>query len=117
MPLYVTVEGGVLRKKVPLESRDVSAGGVCFETAHDVSLHAEARVVIAPFGDLGDTIVIRGRVARVEPDSAATRSRVGVEFTGFVNVTQESLVRHVERWQAEAEERGEEAGASRVDSA
>jgi c-di-GMP-binding flagellar brake protein YcgR len=115
VPLYVTVEGGVLRKRVALESRDVSAGGVCFETGHEVPLDAETRLVIAPFGDLGDTVVILGRVVRVQPDSATKRPRVGVEFTGFVNVTQESLVRHLERWQAAAIGRTD-PGASRVGS-
>jgi len=98
LPLYVTVGGGVLRKRVALESRDVSAGGVSFETSQTIPLEAETRIVLSKLGDLPEGAVIRGRVARVVRDPITGRTFVGVEFSEFVNVTREELLDRIARW-------------------
>jgi hypothetical protein len=99
LPLYITVGGGVLRKTVVLESRDVSAGGVAFETSQRIPLAAEAKLVLSKLGDLPEGALILGRVARLgPPDRATGRVLVGVEFTEFVMVTREELVDRIERW-------------------
>jgi PilZ domain-containing protein len=98
LPLYITVDGGVLRKTVALESRDVSAGGLSFEAGHEVPLEAEARLVLSRLGDLPEGALIRGRVTRIVPDPATGRNLVGVEFFEFVLVTREELVARIERW-------------------
>ena len=98
LPLYVTVGGGVLRKTVALESRDVSAGGVSFETSQKIPLEAETRLLLSKLGDLPEGALIRGRVARVVRDPATGRALVGVEFREFVSVTQEELLERIGRW-------------------
>lgn len=98
LPLYVTTEAGVLRKTVALESRDVSAGGVAFETGQKIPLAAEAKLVLSKLGDLPESALIRGRVARLTPDPATGRIIVGVEFSEFVSVTREELLDRIERW-------------------
>jgi c-di-GMP-binding flagellar brake protein YcgR len=98
VPLYVTAGGGVLRKAIALESRDVSGGGVSFETSHKIPLAAEARLVLSRLGDLPDDAFIRGRVVRLTPDEATGRVVVGVEFCEFVSVTREQLLDRIERW-------------------
>jgi hypothetical protein len=98
LPLYITVDGGVLRKTVALESRDLSAGGLSFEAGHDVPLAAEARLVLSRLGDLPEGALIRGRVTRLTPDPVTGRNVVGVEFSEFVLVTREELLARIERW-------------------
>ncbi|HEY7515980.1 MAG TPA: PilZ domain-containing protein [Vicinamibacteria bacterium] len=99
LPLYITVGGGVVRKTVSLESRDVSAGGVAFETSQKIPLAAEAKLILSKLGDLPDGALILGRVARLSPPDRATgRILVGVEFTEFVMVTREELLERISRW-------------------
>lgn len=98
LPLYITVGRGVVRKTIALESRDVSAGGVSFETGQDVPLAAETRLVLSKLGDLPEGAFIRGRVARIARDPTSGRALVGVEFREFVLVTREELVARIARW-------------------
>jgi c-di-GMP-binding flagellar brake protein YcgR len=97
VPLFISVDGEVYRKKVHLESRDISAGGLSFETGREVPLSAESRVVVAKLGDIEEPAFIEGRVARVALDEATGRYVVGVEFTRFVNMTREELQERLER--------------------
>ena len=99
VPLFISVKDAVYRKNVLLESRDVSAGGLSFETGREVPPAAESRVVVARLGDIGEPAFIEGRVARVTLDEARGRYVVGIEFTKFVNVTREELARRLEHWQ------------------
>jgi c-di-GMP-binding flagellar brake protein YcgR len=99
VPVYVSLDGGgFLQKTLKLESRDVSGGGLSFETRRKVPLEAESRVVVGKLGDLPPAALIRGRVAHRERDPATRRYTVGVEFTEFVNVTREELLAHIETW-------------------
>ena len=97
VPLFISVDGEVYRKTVRLESRDVSAGGLSFETGREVPLSAESRVVVARLGDIQDPALIEGRVAHVAFDEASGRYVVGVQFTKFVNVSPEELRERLER--------------------
>lgn len=100
VPLFISVDGEVYRKTVRLQSRDVSAGGLSFETGREVPIAAESRVVVARLGDIADPALIEGRVTRVQADAATGRYIVGIEFTRFLNVTPEELVERLERaWQ------------------
>jgi c-di-GMP-binding flagellar brake protein YcgR len=100
VPLFISVDGEVYRKTVRLESRDVSAGGLSFETGREVPLAAESRVIVARLGDLEDPALIEGRVAYVQHNEATGRYVVGIEFTRFLNVSPEELVERLERaWQ------------------
>lgn len=97
VPLFISVDGEVFRKTVRLESLDISAGGVSFETGREVPVAAESRVVVAKLGDIAEPALIEGRVAHVRQDEVTGRFVVGIEFTRFVNVTREDLVQRLER--------------------
>lgn len=100
VPLFISVDGEVYRKTVRLQSRDVSAGGLSFETGREVPLAAESRVVVARLGDIEEPALIEGRVVHVKQDEATGRYVVGIEFTRFLNVSPEELVERLERaWQ------------------
>lgn len=101
VPLFIAADDELFHKTVHLESRDVSAGGLSFETGKELPLSAESRVVLARLGDIVEPVVIEGRVARVTRDEATGRYVIGVEFTRFVNITREQLLERLEGpWQA-----------------
>jgi c-di-GMP-binding flagellar brake protein YcgR len=99
VPLYISMEGQLFHKKIHLESRDVSAGGVSFETSRGIPVEAESRVVVSDLGDLATLTFIRGRVAHLKQDPATGRYTVGIEFLEFVNTTREELAARIEAWQ------------------
>jgi c-di-GMP-binding flagellar brake protein YcgR len=98
VPLYVMAADGVLHKNVKLESRDVSSGGLRFETSRSLPLEAESNVVISQLGDLPGPVLIRGRVAWVKPLEASGRFLVGIEFVEFEGVTREELLAKLQQW-------------------
>jgi c-di-GMP-binding flagellar brake protein YcgR len=106
VPLYVAVPGDIFRKTIELQSRDISSGGVCFETSQDVPLEARSRLVISRLGDLPDPILIHGRVAWRQQHPFNGRHIVGVEFTEFENVSREDLLRKIEEWRSAPENAG-----------
>jgi len=99
VPLYISMEGLLFHKKIHLESKDVSAGGMSFETSREIPLEAESRVVVSDLGDLATPTFIRGRVAHLQQDPATGRYTVGIEFLEFVNTTREDLAARIEAWQ------------------
>jgi len=99
VPIYISLNGETYRKSIHLESRDVSAGGLSFETTRRIPLDADSRVVIARVGDLAGTALIYGRVAYRQKDPKTRRYTVGLEFTRFVNTTREELLEHIHVWQ------------------
>lgn len=101
VPVYIAFRGGTFRKIIPLESRDVSGGGVCFETSQRLPLHAQSRLVVSKLGDLTEPALIRGRVVHCEQDPATGRYTVGLEFVRFENVTREELQARVDAWARE----------------
>jgi c-di-GMP-binding flagellar brake protein YcgR len=104
VPVYIAQEGGTFHKMVSLEARDVSVGGLCFETSRAIRLHARSKVVISKLGDLAESVQIHARVAHIERDPATGRHTVGLEFVEFANVTPEDLIAHIEAWAREAAE-------------
>jgi c-di-GMP-binding flagellar brake protein YcgR len=98
VPLYITMGGEYLQKTIPLESKDVSGGGISFETTKQVPLEAESSLIVAGLGDLGKAAFIQGRVVHQRRNPATERYTVGLEFTGFVNTTREELLARIEAW-------------------
>ncbi len=98
VPIYIDVEKGVVRKIIHLRSRDISAGGLSFETARELQLEAEAQVIFSGVGDLPGRYVIRGRVVwkKLLPDTG--RYLFGVQFTGFDGASREELLARMEEW-------------------
>ncbi len=98
VPLYIAVAEGTVRKIIHLRSRDISAGGLSFETARELQLEAETQVIFSGVGDLPGRYVIRGRVVwkKLLPDTG--RYLIGVQFTSFEGVSREELVARMEEW-------------------
>ena len=99
VPVYISLGGEMFRKSVQLESKDVSAGGLAFETSRRIPLDADSRVVISRLGDLTEPVVIHGRIAYRQKDTKTGRYTVGLEFTRFVNTTRDELLEHLQVWQ------------------
>ena len=101
VPLYIELPVGIFQKNVAIESRDISFGGLSFETTRRVPEGAQARIMVARLGGLPDMAQIEARVIHCEraPDGRSTT--VGVVFTKLVGVTAEELVSRLEGWKGE----------------
>jgi len=97
--LLVTVGEGVYEKSVPLECRDISGGGLSFETATRLPVEADSRIVVGRLGNMPEGARIHGRVAYRDEDEATGRYTVGVEFEEFVNTTRDALIERIHGWQ------------------
>jgi hypothetical protein len=98
VPLYISMGEDFVHKTIPLESKDVSGGGLSFETRRPIPLEAESSVIVAKLGDLGKPAFIRGRVVHRSQDPDTNRYTVGLQFTSFVNTTREDLLARIEAW-------------------
>ena len=98
VPLYISVGEDFVHKTIPLESKDVSGGGLAFETRKQIPLDSESSVIVAKLGDLGKPAFIRGRVVHRHQDPDTNRYTVGLQFTSFVNTTREDLLARIEAW-------------------
>lgn len=98
VPIYIADGGGLVRKTVRLVSRDISEGGLSFETGHQLPLDATSRVVISSLGDIPGPILILGRVAWRRSQPSGGRYLVGIEFTEFENVSRERLLAEIDGW-------------------
>jgi c-di-GMP-binding flagellar brake protein YcgR len=96
VPIYVALGGEVVRKTVHLESRDVSAGGISFETSRELPLQAESQVVLARMGVDDGAVSIRGRVVWTRAIEATGRYLVGVQFTEYGGLSREELAARIE---------------------
>ena len=105
VPVFVSVPGDLLRKTIYLESKDVSGGGVSFETGRDIPLESRTSVVVEKLGDLGQPALIMGRVVYRERVPETDRYIIGIEFTQFVNVTRDDLLARIEDWLGPADSR------------
>jgi c-di-GMP-binding flagellar brake protein YcgR len=100
VPLFISIGGGIYRKTVRLESRDISTGGLSFETGREVPLDAESRVVVARIGDLGEPALIQGRVAHIRQDPSSGTLHGGDRVHGIRQRDPEELQRRIENWQS-----------------
>jgi c-di-GMP-binding flagellar brake protein YcgR len=91
VPLYISVAGDVFRKMVRIECRDLSLGGLSFETSQEIPLEANSHVVLSKVGELPEGASIEGRVVHRSQNPTTGRYWVGVEFTGFKNITREDI--------------------------
>ena len=87
VPVYIDIDGGTFRKTIHLESRDVSGGGLAFETSRKIPLNAKSKVVVSKLGEVAEPALIHGRVAHRSKDPVTGRYMIGLDFVEFVNVT------------------------------
>ncbi len=99
VPLFITVGGGRLYEKaVSIESRDISGGGLCFETRSKLPLSAQSKIIMGRLGDLPATALIEGRIVYRRKQKDSKRYMVGVEFIEFVNTTRDEVLRLIDLW-------------------
>lgn len=99
VPLYISFRGRVFQRQVALESKNVSGGGLSFETSRKFPIDASTRVVVSKLGDLPPTAAIEGRIVYRAKNHETGKYAIGVEFTKFVNVEREELLRCIARWE------------------
>ncbi len=103
VPLFITVGGGRLYEKaVAIECRDISGGGLSFETRREIPLEARSEVVVGRLGDLPSSAIIEGRVVYRLKRAGTGLYTVGVEFLDFVNTSREVLVERIQAWQVDS---------------
>jgi len=100
LPIYVSLQGEIIKKLISVQSEDISEGGLCFETKQELPLEADSRIVVSKLANLHPTAHIEGRVVYRREDALDGRFIVGVEFTGFVNVTRRELAERIASWEA-----------------
>jgi c-di-GMP-binding flagellar brake protein YcgR len=99
-PLYVSVEGRVFKKKLRLQSKDVSAGGLAFVTRQKLPIDARSKIIIGRLGDFLGSAHIEAMVVYIRKDQELKQYTVGVEFTRFVDVDQQELAARLKEWDA-----------------
>jgi hypothetical protein len=109
VPLYVVIGAEIFQKMVEIETANVSAGGLAFETHREIPLEAESLVMVSRLGDLPASAQIQGRVAYCEHDPARGVYTVGVTFTAFQGVTEQDLNTRIDAWR-QSQEKGPNAG-------
>jgi c-di-GMP-binding flagellar brake protein YcgR len=103
VPLYISYKGRLFEKKISIECRDISGGGLSFETSRAIPLKSNSRIVVGGLGTLPPSATIEGRVVYANQDPATKRYIVGVEFQSFVGTTREELIEGIHRWPHDAE--------------
>lgn len=98
VPLFVSYGQRVYQKRVELETKNVSQGGLAFETSQKIPMEAKTRVLVSGLGDLPPDARIEGKIAYRVKNEATGKYAVGVTFTRFVNVDRDALLRGIERW-------------------
>jgi hypothetical protein len=98
VPLYVVIGAEIFQKMVEIETANVSAGGLAFETHREIPLEAESLVMVSRLGDLPASAQIQGQVAYCDHDPARGVYTVGVKFKAFQGVTEEDLKTRIEAW-------------------
>jgi hypothetical protein len=94
-PLYVAVSGELFHKTVPVEAKDLSNGGLAFETKTALPKDAPTTVMLGKLQGLSTTAHIEARIVHCEPREGGESFIVGVEFVRFVDVTAEELLNRV----------------------
>jgi len=102
VPLYISVEGDTYRKMIPVQSSDVSAGGIGFDTSRELPMDGSSRLVLSRIGGLPADAEIQGRVVRCRKDPETGRYSIGVAFTELVGVSEEELVASLARMESAA---------------
>ena len=99
VPLFITVgEGRLFEKAVSIECRDISGGGLSFETRKEIPIDASSKIVMGRLGDLPAAALIEGRVVYRRPQKGSDKYTVGVEFLEFVNTSREELLDRINAW-------------------
>jgi hypothetical protein len=94
-PLYVALEGELYHKMVSVEAKDLSSGGLAFQTKTALPRDARTTLMLGKLVGLPATAHIEARVVHCQPDANGEDFIVGIEFVRFVDVTPEDLLARV----------------------
>ena len=94
-PLYIALHGELYSKMVTVEARDISAGGLAFETGTPIPNGASANVMLGKLDGLPGSAHIEARVVHSQPVPGSESFAVGVRFVRFVDITPEELIARV----------------------
>jgi c-di-GMP-binding flagellar brake protein YcgR len=104
--MFITVGGGRLYEKaIEIDCRDISGGGLSFETQREIPLDSKSKIIMGRLGNLPPSAIIEGRVVYRSKQADTDLFTVGVEFIDFVNTSREELLERIEDWQDEAPSR------------
>jgi hypothetical protein len=96
-PLYVALEGEIYQKMVAVAARDVSNGGLAFETRTSLPEGARSTVMLGKLDGMPSTAHIEARVVHCRPLAEGDGYTVGVNFDRFVDIIPEQLMAYVSR--------------------
>ncbi len=100
VPLFIAVgEGRLYEKAVEIQCRDISGGGLSFETRWEIPVDVNSKIVLGRMGNLPSSAIIEGRVAYRLKQAGTDRYKVGVEFLDFVNTSRQELLERIQSWQ------------------
>ena len=94
-PLYVALAGELYHKTVAVEARDLSNGGLAFETRTALPDGARATVMLGRLEGLPRTAHVEARIVHCQPLPDGESFKVGVRFEEFVDITPERLLAYV----------------------
>lgn len=94
-PLFVALEGELYHKMVTVEARDISAGGLAFQTQTLLPNDAKTTVMLGSLEGLPASAHIEARVVHSNPLPGSEYFSVGVRFVRFVDITAEELIARV----------------------
>jgi c-di-GMP-binding flagellar brake protein YcgR len=96
LPLYVSLQGEIYQKLVSVEARNVSEGGLLFETSTPLPVAADSRMMVSRLGGLPDSAHIEAQIVHCRQDPATGVYTIGLRFLGFVDVTAAELIARIE---------------------
>jgi hypothetical protein len=90
-PLYVALAGELYHKTVEVQARDLSNGGLAFDTRTTLPHGARATVMLGRLAGLPRTAHIEARIVHCQPLPDGESFKVGVKFEEFGDITAERL--------------------------
>jgi hypothetical protein len=93
--MYVALQGELFHKTVGVEAKDISNGGLAFESKTALPQEARATVMLGKLPGLPATAHIEARIVHCEPQGDGETFTIGVKFVRLVDVTAEELVARV----------------------
>ena len=90
--------GRLYEKAVEIQCRDISGGGLSFETRWEIPVDVNSKIVLGRLGNLRSSAIIEGRVVYRRKQAGTDRYNVGVEFLDFINTSREELLERIQSW-------------------
>jgi hypothetical protein len=96
-PLYVALAGELYHKMVSVEAKDISNGGLAFETKTGLPEGSRSTVMLGKLDGMPATAHIEARIVHCRPLGDGETFTVGVKFEQFVDISTDQLLAYVTR--------------------